>query len=96
MIKSWAADTLVIDVPVTFEAGAAISDLTGGAAIAVASHEDGAIQNGAATVVGAALVRVVFTAGSLAAGIWNLQVRVTVSSVVRTLVDTDMSIAPSL
>ena len=37
MSRSWAADTLDITVPVTFEAGAGITSLTGGTVVAHAA-----------------------------------------------------------
>jgi hypothetical protein len=96
MSRSWAADTLDISVPVTFEAGSAITALTGGTVVAHAARAGVAAVDGVATIESASAVRVLFEAGTLSAGVWQLQVRVTVSGVVQTIVDTAITISPSI
>jgi soluble lytic murein transglycosylase-like protein len=96
MSRSWAADTLDITVPVTFEAGAAITSLTGGTVVAHAARAGVAVVEGVATIESANAVRVLFAAGTLSAGVWQLQVRVMVSGVVQTIVDTVITIRESI
>ena len=96
MSKSWSTDTLDISVPVTFEAGAGITSLIGGSVVAHAARPGAATVVGVATIEGASTVQVLFTAGSLSKGNWQLQVRVTVSGVVQTIVDETLTIQPSI
>lgn len=96
MSRSWAADTLDITVPVTFEAGAGITSLTGGTVVAHAAKAGAVTVEGVATIEDTNTVRVLFAAGTLSAGVYQLQVRVTVSGVVQTVVDEALTIQTSI
>lgn len=82
------ADTLPIQVNVTFAPGAEITSLTGGACVAIAESDAGTIVSADSCVItSSTTVKAIFGAGDLPSGLWRIQIRATVSGIVQTLAD---------
>lgn len=96
-ISHFEADDLIIAVTVTFEPGAEITSLTGGTAEAFAKRSGGpAIPANACSITGATGVRVTFNKGVLAEGVYDFQVRATVSGVTQTIADATITVRGSV
>ncbi len=79
------ADSLVIELTVSFPVGGLVQDLTGATVVAIAKRKGAAPVDGAATVVDETTVQVVFAAGSLSVGVWEVQIRATKSGQTMTI-----------
>lgn len=96
-MRTWEADGLRLAVDVQIDAAAQIEGLTGGTADAVARREfSGGTVAGAAAITAPTEVTVVFPPGTLAAGQWLLQVRVTVGGETQTVLEDRVTVAASL
>jgi len=98
-LTHYSGDDLVISVPVTFDVGAPVSSLTGGAATAIARRRDqtGSAVNGTAVIQpGGASIVATFADGAFSAGVYALQVKATVSGITQTLVDAQVTVLASL
>jgi len=76
MIEHWESADLVIRVPVTFQDGATVTDLTAATATAKAQKAGSAAVTGAVEITGAAELVVSFAENALPAGDYTLQVTV--------------------
>lgn len=96
-ITSYEADDLIINIPVTFDAGSEITDLTGGAVEAYAQRAGAErIAATAAAITSESSAKVTFADGTLAQGVYTLQVRVTVSGVTQTIADEVLTVGASV
>lgn len=91
----WEEDDIAFEVDVTIEAGAAIAALTGGTVVVLA-RRNGTTVAGSGSVADATTLACSFAAGALAAGLYLLQVAVTVSGQRQTVVDATMEVRRSL
>lgn len=93
---SFEADDLAVEVAVTFDPRAPVQTLEGADCIAVARARSGGVT--VAAVVEppeAATLRLRFAPGSLAAGHWTLQVRVTQDGITQTVVERGIEVRRS-
>lgn len=96
-ITHYTADDLIIAVNVTFDAGAEVTSLTGGAAEALAEATDGTVVPATScTITDTDTVRVVYADGALPAGVYTLQVRATVSGITQTIAEDLIDVRASL
>ncbi|WWT39554.1 hypothetical protein [Microcystis phage Mae-JY02] len=96
-ITHYEADDLPILVNVTFEEGAEITSLVGGSVEALAQAAGGAvIPASSVSIIDPDTVRVAFNDGVLAAGVYTLQVRATVSGVTQTIAEEVIDVRASL
>lgn len=95
-ITTYEADDLIINVNTTFEAGSEITSLIGGTVEAKAKSAVGTLITGTATITDADTVRVAFAEGALAAGVYELQVRATVSGNTQTIAADTIEVRASL
>lgn len=85
-VPHYTADDLPLRIPVEFEPGAPISALTGGSAVIIATMGQEVVFATSVTVA-ADEVAGQFEADTLAAGVWDVQVRVTVGAYSKTVSD---------
>ncbi|UXO94014.1 hypothetical protein Pan4_27 [Pseudanabaena phage Pan4] len=96
-ITHWTADDLIIAVNVTFEAGSEITSLVGGSVEARAQAAGGAvIPASSVSIIDLDTVRVAFNDGVLAAGVYTLQVRATVTGVTQAIAEEIIEVRASL
>jgi len=96
-LTTYEDDDLIINVPVTFEAGSEITSLVGGTAEALAQRTDGTIITANATAItSATTIKVTFNDGRLPAGVYTLQVRATVAGVTQTVAEATVTVNPSI
>lgn len=94
---TWAGDTLILGIPVTYSDTGEPVDLTG-ATVEGAAERAGRIFMPIVTIDDAAegLLRVQINRNELSPGPWRLQVRVTLSGEVQTVYDGTLSVHPSI
>lgn len=94
---SWATDSFEAEVTVTVDPGGAAKNLTGATVATLAAGPGGTVA-GTATVTDAAngVIAISFDAGDLSAGIWRVQVRVTLSGEVQTVYDDTVQVRASV
>jgi len=96
-IEHFQADDLVILIPVTFDAGAAISSLTGGTAVARAKLDGGNPVMGTATIQPSGTdVVASWPENALIPGHYTVQVRATKDGFTKTLIGSRMTVLPSV
>jgi len=91
-------DSLVLDVPVTFDSGAPVSSLSGATIDASASNVEtrGALViDAASTAISGNTATCTWSAGALAAGSWRVQVKVSKSGLTQTVADDIIIVEPS-
>ena len=89
------ADSLVIELVVSFPVGGLVQDLTGATVVAIARRQGLPDVDGVATVVGDDSIHVVFAPYSLAVGVWEVQIRATKSGQPKTLLKEAFSVQES-
>lgn len=92
----WEDDDIEFVVAVTIEAGAAIAALTGGTVEVLAERAGSAPVSGTGTVTGATTIRASFADGALTAGLYLVQVAVTVTGQRQTVAEVPMEVRRSL
>lgn len=93
----FADDGLVLEVPVTFDRGAAVSSLTGATIRASAlkmNSDPGDVQDAATSITGNT-VTCTWAPGALSAGSWRVQVKVTKSGQTQTVRQETITVKPS-
>ena len=89
------ADSLVIELAVSFPAGSLVQDLTGATLVAIAKRKGAAPVTGICTLLDEATIQAVFAARSLALGVWDVQIRATKSNQTLTLHAESFSVVES-
>ncbi len=87
--SSYAADTLSIEVPITFAVGAPITSIAGGTGVARAQMDGSptAIVGSVTIDPGGARAVAAWAPGTLEPGVYTVQMRVTVSGYTETILD---------
>lgn len=99
VFESFFKDDLIVVVPITFLPESAVQSVTGGIVEGLARLRvppNTLVNADLAEVVDADTVRVVFSEETLAAGLYDLQVRVTVSEETQTVLNARLTILESL
>ena len=94
MITIHEADSLAVEVPVTFDEGGAVTSLVG-ASVAASVAKGSTTVPGTAAVAGPALATCSWPAGALAVGIWRFQLIVTIGGEVQTIAEERIKVLPS-
>lgn len=89
------ADSLVIELTVSFPVGGLVQDLIGATVVVIARRKGSAAVNGVATVVDDTTVQAVFAAYSLTVGVWEIQIRAAKSGQTLTIHREEFSVVES-
>jgi len=89
-----AADSLIVDFPITFPTTGSITSMSGTATVSADPIAGGAMISGAASIAGN-IVTGTWAAGVFAVGVYRLQCKATISGQVQTVAEAKLDVKES-